>query len=635
MNYTGEWRPPTDGITPWSHVDEDDPTCLARCIIDTVRDIEQRQTSIFEGNRRHARIYAGYLPNGMTWTAGPGTNVRAPFEATKAVVRSICDTATALIVRSRPKATIVTDGADWGVQKQARDLDQFLVGAYERSQIYSVSPRAFHDSTVFGTGGWKYVTRGTGEDWHVACERFLPDDLVVDEDECHDGLTPQNMYHRVLVSPDALIRKYCSGDSEDDVAMRRKIRAATAVSSWPNRSIPRGKMILVDATYVDPDGGPGRRVLCFEGGVLSDKAWAPPWHPYTILHWAQPLSGFYGDGIPYRQYGRQSRITYTYRWIQRCHDLFATPKAWVDPMGGPPTLQMSNEIGAVIMSRRPPVFQTQAVCPPEVYNWLNQLEAGGFEDEGISQTMAQNQLPTGIESAPAQREVSFKEGQRFAPVSQRWEHAVAVEAAEKMAALYAERAASTKRPPRSRWVEHNLLYEIEWPDLERRQYMIRAAASSLESLSPASRIQAALELQQTNLLRNGEARALMGHPDLIRSDQLDNAPTAYAEMVLKRLLDGEFVEVDDYCDFSILDKVIRAGRLLAVTQNAPVALVDGCSEFLDRLDAATQAAAMAAQASAMAQQMGAAPSPGGFGVPGTPTTASQQGMPLPFSAGPG
>src|SRR5207247_1156049 len=83
------------------------------------------------------------------------------------------DTATALIVRSRPKASIVTDGADWKIQQQAEDLDQFLVGAYEVSGIYQVSPRSFHDSTVFGTGAWKYVPTGTGEDFKVTVERVL------------------------------------------------------------------------------------------------------------------------------------------------------------------------------------------------------------------------------------------------------------------------------------------------------------------------------------------------------------------------------------------------------------------------------------------------------------------------------
>jgi hypothetical protein len=52
------------------------------------------------------------------------------------VVRSVCDTATALIAKFRPKPTFVTDGADWDVQQMAMDLDRFMVGAYETGGLY-------------------------------------------------------------------------------------------------------------------------------------------------------------------------------------------------------------------------------------------------------------------------------------------------------------------------------------------------------------------------------------------------------------------------------------------------------------------------------------------------------------------
>lgn len=619
---------PTRPQKTWFEIDKDEPQKVAACLIATVKDIEQRQASIALGNMRHARIYAGYLPLGLNNTSA--NNQRAPFAATKALVRSVCDTATALISKFRPKSTFVTFGANWEVQKQAEDMDIFMAGAYERSGIYQTSPRVFHDSTIFGTGVWKLVERKSKGDYYVSADRVLPSDFIVDEEECRDQLQPENTYHRIFVRHDALIRKYANGNDEKSSKLRAAIMAAANNgASWPNQSIAKNQVVLIDAIHVPEEGKP-RRVVAVEGAVLADEDWPYDFQPYVTLWWVPPISGFYGDGVAYRQYGRQERITYLYRWLERCQNNFATPTAWIDPAGGPPALQMSNEIGAIITARKPPTFQVHQAVHPEMYKWIDELAIGGFEDEGINQASSAGALPQGVESAPAQREYSFKESNRFAPVSQRWEHSVAVETAYKLVAMYRRQALKTKGEAlKVQWADRKMLYRVSWPDLPEDAYQIRPAASSLESLSPAARVQAAIELSQTNWLRPGEGRALMGHPDLERSDQMDNAGNTYAEMVLKKLLDGEHVDIDEYADLVTLDKVVRAGRLLAITQGAPARLIDNCSDFLDRLDKQiADAAAAAAQ-----QAMGAAP--GQMAGPGALSPEAAAGKPMPFAGGKG
>ncbi len=610
--------------------DEGPNAQLANKVIQTCQDIERRQQGISDGNRRHAKLYAGYLPQAMAWGVSPSHNIRQPFETTKAVVRSICDTATALIVRTRPKASFVTDGADWETQLQAEDLDQFTVAQFEQGGLYQVAPRAFHDTTVFGTGGWKFCPSGSGEDFTVNYERVLIDDIVVDEDECRDSLEPQNVYHRLPVRKEALLRKYASGDDSASRDIRHRIEG-NSNQGWPTRYVPRDRVVVVEATHVDCEGN-NRRVLCANGVVLRDEVWPFDFHPYTWLWWAPPISGFYGDGIAYRQLGRQQRITYTYRWIQRCHDLFATPRAWIDPAGGPPTMQISNEIGQVIMARKPPVFEQKQIIPPEVYRWLDELERGGYEDEGISQVSAENRLPPGLESAPAQREYSFKEGQRFAPVSQRWENAIAVDTARKTVAFFRHNFQNTKKKPSVKWASRRFVMNIKWPDLDESCYVIRPEASSLDALSPSARTQSALELAQTGWISPQEGRALVAHPDLRESDELGTAGETYAKMVLQRLRKGERVVVDEYADIPSLDRVVRQGRLLAIQREAPDKIVDGMSRYLDEIDALKQQI----QAAAMADAQAAGGAPGAPGVPPVPGIAQagiNNPVPAPFQAG--
>ena len=617
----------TNYSCPWWELDLDDDQ-LARRMFDTVRDIERRQQSIHDGNKRHARIYAGYLPSGMVDGVAPTSNMRAPFAATKNLVRSVCDVGHAMVVRNRPKSTFMTTGADWKVQMQAEDLDQFMVGAFMTGKLYDVAPRSFHDSTIFGTGGWKYITRGKGENFRVMYERVLIDDIIVDEEENReDCFDPPNVYHRMLVRTDTIIRKYASGDDAKSAALRGKLMATSNfASNWPGLHIQRDRSLLVEAIHIDPDEPRNNvRVLAVDGVLLRAEKWPYPFLPYTFLWWSLPITGFYGDGIAYRQYGRQERITYMHRWIQTVLDKFAAPIAWVDPAGGPPTLQMSNEIGKVVLARKPPVFQEQKLINGDIWHWLNKLEHDGFEDEGMNQSMMASEPPPGVESAPAQREAQWRQGQRFFPVSGRWEHAIAVEAAIKTVAFY-KREAERGTKPRVAWADRKLMYTMDWPDLDHSAYLIRPEASSLDSLSPAARMQSALELAQTGWITPQQGRVLVGHPDLKAADSLDNAPETYANYVLHRLWRGEVVEVDEKAELTTLMRVIKQGRLLAITKgvekSAPNVLA-GMDSYLDTLDIAMKAAADAALQQAQMQQAAMQPAPG-------LSQASAQGMPAPF-----
>jgi hypothetical protein len=617
---------------PWWEHDRDRDKgpnpLLAQALIDTVQDIERRQMSIHQGHRRHARLYSGYLPNGLSQGAAASSNSRQPFTATKAVVRSLCDTAHALIVRTRPRASFVTDGANWDVAKQAEDMDQFTTGAYDRAGVYQVAPRCFHDTTWSGTGAWTYVTKGKGDDFRVLCERVLVDDLIIDEEECREHLEPQNVYHRVQVRADVLINRYCPGNSPREIELRAKILAARG--AWPQMHVPADRVVLVRAYHMDPDGDDHRKVLSCNGVVLADEKWPHPWPPFTFLWWAMPITGFYGDGIAYRQLGRQERISYMYRWIHRCHELLATPTAWVDPAGGPPAMHMNNEIGRIIQTRRPPVFQVHQVVPPEIYKWLDELEQGAFDDEGISRHMATNQLPPGVDSAPAQRELVFKEGQRFAPVSQRWEWAVGVDTATKLVGMYRHEFKRSEKKVKVRWADQKFIHQVSWPDLAEDQYVIRPEAANLDSLSPAARTQSALELAQTGWITPQQGLALLDHPDLRAQYELDNAGENYAKRVLLGMIKGNpRPAVDEHADLMALERIIRRGRLLCITKDAPAEITDEMARFLDDLDAVKLEQAAKAQAMMMPGPMD--PGAAGASPAMAPPEAGTMSVP-PFGA---
>jgi hypothetical protein len=561
---------------------EQDPTLRAQELLATVRYIENRQSSIASGNRRHAEVYSAYVPVGLSWS-GPGGYTRPVVQATRNVVRSVCDTAHALISKSWPRPRVITSGGNWEVQSKAKLLDRFLVGAYARAHVYEEAQSAFRDACIFGTGA--YILRECHEpDFHVEAERILIDDLVVDEEECPSRPNPRNWYLRRVLNVEEAVSRYGKGDPEREAGIRAA--AGKSVSTWTNQmTIPPNCVMIVESWHLKA-GKKDKSLHCeaIEGMELSCEKWPHPWAPIVVLYWSPPISGFYGDGVAYRQYGRQKRINYLYRWIQRCQDLIAVPRVWVDATNGPLKVQVSNEIGEIVGVRgNAPTFQTPQAVGQEIYRWLDELEAGGFEDEGISQMSASNQLPTGIESAPAQREYSFKEGQRFAPVSQRWETAIAKTTALMMLAMYKENATDDTTVA---WANRKLVQIIPWDEVDMMEdaYEIRVEASSIETLSPAGRLQAAIELSQAGFLTDEEARRLLGHPDLERTDAKINAAIEYAEWITGELTLGRYHPPCEYGDIKLQAETVKADLQTAETLEAPERILALMRQFLRDCD---------------------------------------------------
>jgi len=558
--------------------EEEDPTERARVLMETLREIDSRQQTISNGNRKHAEIYASYIPVGFSYASSNGYS-RPQVQATRNVIRSVCDTATALIGKNLPRPRIVTDGGDWDLQQKAYQLDKFLVGIYRQAKVYQVAQHAFRDSTIFGTGA--YILREHKKpNWHVKAHRILIDDLIVDEQECTEEYNPPNYYLRHTIPLHVAVKKYGKTDEMTDALVKSVGKTPMA---WPGqRNVPKDHVVIVEAWHLNTEG-PGITTISCDGCELVYKSWPHQWAPIVVLYWSPPVSGFYGDGVAYRQYGRQRRINYLYRWVQRCQDLIAVPRVWVDATNGPLRVQISNEIGEIVGVRgNKPEFQSPQAVGQEIYNWLDHLEAGGYEDEGISQMSASNQLPPGLESAPAQREYSFKEGQRFAPVSQRWEDAVAIETASKALALYKEHYKNSDVSPSVKWSSRTLVEEIPWDevDLDTAQYEIRVEASSLSDLSPSGRLQAAIDLSQTGWIPPEEGRRLLMHPDIERTDKKYNAAIEYAEFAAAELRRGRPVSPCPEGDLQLQQDTVKADLQTALTKYAPAYIIAGMRTFI-------------------------------------------------------
>ena len=539
---------------------KEDSTLCAR-VFQTVEQIEKDQAAVHEANERHARLYQGYTPPGLGFHKPVLRRDYNKYLVTKNIVKSVCDTATSLVAKTRPKATFVTDGADWRVQRKAELLDMAMVGAFTKAKVHTKWQKAFRDATIFGTGVIKLIPDEVAG--FVDVERVVVDEIVVDEKEffTRDG-DPWNIYHVRIMARAALKKMFPKHAAAlDDPSKQKRVQWAE------HKSLSDSSIVVIEAWHRAKGGGKGRHVIVTENVTLFDGNWEHDWFPFVFMHWCEPISGFYGQGLAELLCGRQMNINEIYRFIRRAQELIVVPRVFVDSANSLLKSHLTNEVGAVIPTRggKPPTFYTPQALTQEIYRWLNGLEDGGYDEAGISTASASNRLPAGIESAPSQREYSYKEGQRFAPVSQRYEDAF-IETATKMIHFY--KTMNKKAGVKSTFINNNFMRQIEWKDvdLENDQYEIRVEASSIETLSPSARMQTVIELSQTGWIEEMEGRRLMGHPDLIASDRLNTASIRYAEWVAGQLSDGVAADelVPDGATEDILEtyKHVRASYLM-------------------------------------------------------------------------
>ena len=548
---------------------------LASVLFDTVERIERSQEAIHTANIRHAKLYQGYIPPGFGSKSKVLTRDIEHYKVTKNIVRSVCDTATALIGRVRPKATFSTDGADWSLQQRAELLDLAMVGAFRKANVWAKMQRAFRDATILGSSAIKLVIKS--KKGFVDVERVLIEDIIVDEQEyqTRDG-DPFNVFQVKVVDKNVLLKQF-----PKSADLIKKAAAHDTIKWGGYRDVASDKVLIVEAWHREEGGGEGRHVIACKEGVLFDGGWKYDWFPFVFFHWSEPISGFYGQGLAELLCGRQLNINSLYRFIRRGHELTIVPRVFVDTSNSLIKSQLTNEIGTIIPTRggKPPTFYTPQAFTSELYNWLNTLERGGFDEAGISMMSAANQLPQGIESAPAQREYSYKEGQRFAPVSQRFEDAY-TELALKMVIFYKELNRTNGGSTKVTFSNNKFMRSIPWKDvdMENDQYEIHIDASSMDTLSPAGRIQSVIELSQTGWIDRPEGRALLRHPDLVAADEIDNAGVKWAKFVAMKI--GQGADWRDYAPDGAVEDVYENYRTVRA-QLTRVRQGGGSRELID------------------------------------------------------
>lgn len=545
----------------WWEVPEED---VCNAIHAEAERIERDQSNLRSAWQRYARAYSNRNEMGLDWDLSTSNELVNDSFVTENVVKSVIDTAASIIAKNRVKVRVLTNGANFLDQRKAKRLEKFIYAEMKARKTWDLGPLVFRDACIFGTG----VIKVFPSKKKVRLERRLICDLLVDERRAIDG-HPQEMFERRMLDKEVLKGMFPK--------LANKIDETHSDGSWCDKEIPSGKVVVLEAWRL---GKKGRHVICMEGLTLLDEEKEIVDFPFVFYRWdGLPVSGFYGLGLARDLHGIQTRINQLNLFIQRCQDLIAVPRIFVDMASKVLKVQIDNKIGAIIPYRgKPPTFFTPQALNSEIYQYKDQLKRAAFEFAGISQLSAQSLKPAGLESAVALREFSDIETSRFVIQSQRYER-MYTDIGEHVIKVAAELYSSGENPT-AKFPNATVLEKIEWKDvnMEADRFELDIQPASLLSMSPSARLQAVTELAQVGQLDKNEVRYLLNHPDLEASNDRATADFRLCQKIEEQLLNGEDVSPEPFYNLQL-----QLFRIQLMYQEVQVDYDDVPEEILENI----------------------------------------------------
>lgn len=492
-------------------------------------------------NLLNARLYTNRDVLAFEWEGSSAATFRPLSHNVENVIQSVLDTLVSRVGKNRPKATVVSRGADFDVYLKGRLLDRYLWGEFLRQDIHKKGELVFLDGLIYGTGVLKVDI--DAYDNEIFTERVNPDEIIVDQRECVSCREPLQLHHRRLVS--RLWLKQTFGDVSDEVSMAIEHSQDKNFSYTSYRSPAQDQIVIIESWKLPTrkGAGDGRHVICIENATLLDEPFERSCFPFVFFRWNEPQTGFYGRSLVEDLTGYQIRLNELNEVIRMGQDLMCVPRVFVDQGSAILGAKFDNTVGKVVQYRGTmPEALTWNAFNGEIYQERDRIRQSAFEFAGVSALSSQSKLPTQarLDSSDALREFNAIEDERFNHQAQAYE-AFYIDLAKRLIELSAELYDGKEVSRENTYRSGRLVEQIEWADVDMEEdaYVLQVSASSVINMSPAARKDKLNEWAAAGVITQEQYKAWSGEPDLEKLADLMSASNDYIQNTINLLLKGE------------------------------------------------------------------------------------------------
>ncbi len=535
------WTPREDGMAIGA--DQEYDRARARSVVKSALDLQNEQSEVHALNLLYGQMY----DNRQLAYFDYGTNafIKAAMRPVSTVVENHIKRCGEILVsqvgKNKPKATVVTRGADFARVQAADTLDKWLWGNTVANGHYANSKNTFKCSLPYGFGGVKVCyDEGTIKEIPI-----FPDDILVSQREvCATG-SYSHLFHRRVMPIEAVADEF--GCNADDLMADESVLLTTETSQY--RAIGRGWVVVVEAWLRSNEAGDGRYVAATSGRLLRDESWDQEWLPFVFFHYSAPLSGrsFYTPGMVEDLLPYQIRYNEICDVIRNAQDL--SRAICFNPIGSRVDPNALYARHGRIINHAPglaPSFQIMPTVDPSLYQERARIPQEMLASQGISE-MSNASLPENVrlDSSKAVREANAIQDGRLADLAQRFEqyHLDVFQMYIHVASKYAKEGSTTL------WYaggKQTCAESIDWKDLNLSDddgdiYTLQLEASSAFSMSPSAMRDTIEDQFSRGLITKEEYMEQLATPDSESVVSLATASSRSIKGTLVSLLKGEYV----------------------------------------------------------------------------------------------
>lgn len=484
------------------------------------------------------------------------------------VIQRIVGAMSAKLARQKPKPVMLTDGADWCLQRKAKKLEKWVWGCLQENRIYEEKRASDLQMLLKGTG-LIYTGSRNGE---LYCEVVPPSEIKVNVASARYG-KPREIYREQAIDRRQLMKLF--SDHKDDIEGSAAISQDDAFNVSGSYDSDMVRVITGWRLPSYVGAGDGGMIMATDRCVLNACEWKRMKFPFAVSRFMIAPEGWFGIGMVQALVGLQLELNRLNIDRQEAVHLLSAPYVLAEEDSILAT-HFDNTIGKILYVKRGTAMPPQVVTPnaisPVMFEHGDRVKSGMFQQSGLSEMATQGFKPAGIDSGKAIRAYQEMVDDSIYDVLLRGEQQI-LDVAENLIAEAEELEAGgskrvTYRGPRG--LEH---FEFDEVRMAQGSYVLTMKAASDLSTNLAGKLEDLADLRDLGIVTDpAEMQELIQMPDLETAAGRRNSMRDLILQTLEDeiLEDGNAVTPEPTWDLKLAMKLCMATRWRAqLMKNVP------------------------------------------------------------------